>query len=172
MLIVGLGNPGNGYQFTRHNAGYMIVDRLAQKWNLNFTISKKFDSELSQNRNHFLAKPQLYMNKSGEVVSRLVSYYKIPLSDIIIIHDDLDLKLNEYRLHFAKGPKIHNGVNSIEKALGSKDFFRYRVGIENRPDKSISGKDYVLQPFNSDEKAVIEKTAQEIALEIEKNFDL
>lgn len=150
-LIVGIGNPGERYEKTRHNVGFMIADVLASKIQIpNFKLQNKFQSLITNNQELILAKPQTFMNESGIGVAKLINFYHIAPSSLYVIHDDLDIKLGDYKIQFGKGPKQHNGVSSIEEELGVKEFWRVRVGIENRLEKSdpIKGEDYVLQPFD------------------------
>jgi len=137
-LIVGLGNPGAKYAQNRHNSGFMLVDYLKQ--------NASFNSDVEY------LKPQTFMNKSGDEVSRKVNFYKIKPEDLVVIHDDLDLKLGEYKIQKGKGPKIHNGINHIEERLGTKDFWRVRIGVDARPiENRLPGDAYVLQNFQSGE---------------------
>jgi peptidyl-tRNA hydrolase, PTH1 family len=178
-LIVGLGNPGKRYENTRHNVGFMVVEAFATKIlnlqltnsnkfsNSNFQFKKKFESDLLINDKFILAKPQTYMNLSGNTVSKIVNHYKIKHTDLWVIHDDLDLRLGEYKIQFAKGPKLHYGISSIEEKLGSNNFWRVRIGVDNREkDNRIAGEDYVLQPFSSQELDIINKTSAKIIEEL------
>jgi len=141
-LIVGLGNPGEKYLKNRHNVGFMFVDYLEE--------NKAFTSSV-----HYL-KPQTFMNKSGDEVSRKLNFYKLTPADLIVIHDDLDLKLGEYKIQRGKGPKVHNGVNHIEERLGSKDFWRVRLGVDARQQENRQpGESYVLENFLPTEKEIL-----------------
>ncbi len=138
-LIVGLGNPGDQYTHTRHNAGFLFVDELA----------KHLEPHDSRFR---LLKPETYMNASGEAVAHEANYYKIAPADIIVIHDDLDLRLGLWKKQKGVGPKLHYGIQSIEEKLGTKDFYRIRIGVDNRnADYRIPGEAYVLQRFTDGE---------------------
>lgn len=162
-LIVGLGNPGDKYFQTRHNVGFMVVDRLAEKVNLpDWTQSQKFQSVFTNNEESILAKPQTLMNESGKAIKKLASHYKIELDDIWIVHDDLDIFLGEYKVQKGKGPREHNGIDSVEKELGKEDFWRVRVGIDNRVEEKVPGEKYVLQRFEEEELVIIEKKVDEI----------
>lgn len=155
-LIVGLGNPGDKYYQTRHNVGFMVVDRLSEKINApEWTKSKKFESEFTNDEEYLLAKPQTFMNESGRAVRKLSSHYKIKIDDIWVIHDDLDIKLGEYKIQKAKGPRQHNGVESVEDELRKEDFWRVRVGVDNRVEEKIPGEKYVLQRFEDEELVII-----------------
>ncbi|MBI2098890.1 aminoacyl-tRNA hydrolase [Candidatus Uhrbacteria bacterium] len=133
-LIIGLGNPGREYETTRHNLGFMALDALRQELELpEFKENKKFQSLVSkgkrQNEEIILAKPLTFMNSSGEAVSRLFSYYKISLSDLLVIHDDIDLPWGAARLVRNRGSAGHKGVESVISSLGAKNFSRIKVGI-------------------------------------------
>lgn len=152
-LIVGLGNPGKKYKFNRHNVGQRVIDYLLQSNSHNNSVVCK--------------KLKTFMNDSGKEVSELVNYYKIDMDDLYVIHDDLDIVIGEYKIQKGTGPKGHNGVNSIEEVLGKDEFWRVRVGVENRdPDSRIPGETYVLQNFTEDEElklsGVFEKIADEL----------
>lgn len=165
-LIVGLGNKGEIYQNTRHNAGFLVIDKIAEMLGekRSFTLSKKFEAEILKSKEVILMKPQTYMNNSGRAVRKVLDYYKFEIDDLIVIHDDLDLKLGQYKIMKGVGPKIHNGLNSVERDLGAKDFLRVRVGVDSRISGNSygSGADYVLAKMDAAEKEVIEKTSIEI----------
>lgn len=147
-LIIGLGNPGGEYQNTRHNAGFLVADRLHDQKIPAGVVVKKSD---------------VFMNNSGTFVKSLYTKYSISNTDLYILHDDLDIPLGNYKIQFGTGPKDHNGVNSVEEELETKDFWRVRIGIDNRkPDDRIPGEEYTLQNFTADEKIILDKTIEEI----------
>lgn len=150
-LIVGLGNPGKKYKNTRHNVGHMVIERLHCESLTGGLVAKKSN---------------VFMNKSGDFVSKLVRQYRTNLPDLWIIHDDLDITLGEYKIQKGKGPKDHNGLLDIYEKLGTKDFWHVRVGVENRKGRGISGEKYVLQNFSEEElevvKEVLEKTVEDL----------
>lgn len=177
-LIVAIGNPSKKYESTRHNAGVIVLNSLLAKvfpeipWktekkflgdivelnlshltklkSLNVKLFNEVDKEFLNGDDKVLCVfPTTYMNNSGESVSTIVNFYKLKPSDVLVIHDDLDIVLGSYKLQFAKGPKVHNGIISIEKYL-KRDFFRLRIGIEARAQKLV-GMDYVLENFTKDE---------------------
>jgi PTH1 family peptidyl-tRNA hydrolase len=156
-LIVGLGNPGNRYRATRHNIGFMVLENLAAK--LEFDLSQKSFNALwgkgkIANKNVILAMPQTYMNLSGNAVRQLHAFFKTDLSNLIVIHDDLDLSFGSVRLKTGGGNAGHKGLASIEENLGSSEFMRIRLGIGKPADKSrIEG--YVLEPFAKEEQNVL-----------------
>jgi peptidyl-tRNA hydrolase, PTH1 family len=179
-LIVGLGNPGKKYERTRHNVGFMVIDALKnsktlklqnskQTQNQKFKFEKRFNAEILKVGEIILAKPQTFMNDSGDAVSAIVNFYKIDSTDLYIIHDDLDIKLGEYKIQKGKGPKQHNGILSVEEKLGRSDFWRIRVGIENREaENRISGEVYTLQDFTIDESNILSKVLEDISTKIQK----
>jgi PTH1 family peptidyl-tRNA hydrolase len=168
-LIVGLGNPEDKHKNNRHNSGFMVIDELAhllldEEW----SSVKKFQSLIIKHEGSFmLAKPQTFMNQSGKAVKKLIDQYKIESSDLWVIHDDLDIVLGDYKIQKGKGPKLHKGIESIEKELGKTDFWRVRIGIENRSaENKISGETYVLQDFTEEETKVIVPTIAKICGEV------
>lgn len=171
-IIVGLGNPGQEYINTRHNAGYRVVEETARRLGDleegegEFKKDNKFKAEALRIGDRLLLKPVTYMNRSGEAVAEAVGFYKVRMEDLWVIHDDLDIQLGEYKIQRGTGPKVHNGVNSIETALGEKDFNRVRVGIDNRTAEMrgrISGEEYVLGRLTKEEEEVIDRVGGEIA---------
>lgn len=155
-LIVGLGNPGKEYEKTRHNIGFMCIDKIANYFNVDFNMNK-FNGIYTQfNYNGekiILLKPLKYMNLSGEVVRDFVNFFKIDINDILIICDDLDTNIGTYRLRYKGSSGGHNGLKNIELHLNSKDYKRIKVGISN--NKNMDTKDYVLGKFNKEEMNLI-----------------
>ena len=159
-LIAGLGNPGSKYQGTRHNAGFMVLDRLAEI--IRVSVDRTKFSGLCGEGNWLgvrlvLLKPQTFMNLSGRAVTEAAHFYKIPPADIIVVHDDLDLPFGQLRLKEGGGHGGHNGLRSIIAELGSADFLRVRIGI-GRPDKGSAEK-YVLTPFTPEEAGFVRHVA-------------
>ena len=166
-LIVGLGNPGKEYEGTRHNVGFIVLETLATSDRQSVTsIGGKWEGELVRAGDVLLLKPMTFMNKSGVSIKKVMQFYKIKPVDLWVIHDDLDVKLGKFKIQRGKGPKQHNGVLSVEKELGTKDFWRVRVGVENRQDRSITGEKYVLMRFNEKERQKLMKVVEEIVEEI------
>lgn len=155
-LIVGLGNPGKEYNNTRHNIGFMCIDKLEQAFNIS-SNSSKFNgiySELNYNGEKIiLLKPQKYMNLSGEVVKDFVNFFKIDIADVLIICDDLDTQVGTYRLRYKGSSGGHNGLKNIELHLATNEYKRIKIGISN--NKNIDTKDYVLGKFTKEEKELI-----------------
>ena len=178
FLIVGLGNPGREYAQTRHNVGFWVIDELARRHNLtNFTSERKAltVSGRIKGQSVILAKPQTYMNLSGESVRALVDYYKIDIADIIVAYDDLDLPFGTLRLRNNGGHGGQNGVRNIILHLGTKDFSRVRFGI-GRPPGKMKARDYVLQKFHGDDeitaKQVTETAANAVELWLQEGIGL
>ena len=160
-LIVGLGNPGSRYQWTRHNAGFMVLDRLAEL--IRASVDRvKFNGLYGEGNwlgeRLVLLKPQAFMNLSGRAVTDAARFFKVPTADIIVIHDDLDLPFGQLRLKEGGGHGGHNGLRSIIAELGSADFLRIRIGI-GRPDKGSAEK-YVLTPFSPEETGFFPHVAE------------
>ena len=142
MIIVGLGNPGARYAQTRHSVGYLLIDYLQS---INHPTST-------------LYKTDCFMNLSGTFVQKILKQKKdLPLDQLYIAHDDLDIPLGKYKITYAKGPKAHNGITSIERALGTADFWRIRIGVDNRIHEptSLPGEGYVLSPFSEKERSLL-----------------
>lgn len=179
-LIFGLGNPGIKYAKNRHNAGFMAVDKLRKEWNFpDFKFSKKFNSEISEgnlklkikNYKILLAKPQTFMNRSGEAVRKIMKFYKLKPADLIVVHDDLDIDLGKYKISTDSSAAGHNGVQSIIDSLGTKKFTRLRIGIEGtrlRQKRKTSGDEFVLKNFTSSENKIIQKVSGNIATPLQK----
>lgn len=166
-LIVGLGNHGNEYDQTRHNAGFMFLDYIlkGQKFKLESKLKSLLLEATYNDKRLIFSKPQTYMNSVGESVVLISSYFKIKPQEILVVHDDLDIQLGKYKIAFAKGPKIHNGILSVENRLSTKNFWRLRIGIDNRnlvERESYPGSNYVLSKFKNDEITLLFNTFEEI----------
>lgn len=156
-VLVGLGNPGRVYRNTRHNVGFMTLDVLCQEINIKLSRMQSnalIGSGFVDERKVILAKPQTFMNLSGKAVSSLVKFYKIPLSQLLVIHDDIDLPFGTLRMRPGGGSAGQKGLASIIQQLGTQDFPRLRIGVD-RPPGQMSGADYVLQDFSTPEQAVL-----------------
>ncbi|MFH1217474.1 MAG: aminoacyl-tRNA hydrolase [Pseudomonadota bacterium] len=153
FLVVGLGNPGKKYQFTRHNVGFLYVDYLAEQLGSVFAASK-WQSEVAKanldNEQLILVKPQTFMNRSGIAVLAAASFYKIPPENIIVIHDDLDMPHGRIKVVVNRGAGGHNGIRSLISHIGNKDFVRIKAGI-GRPINNQEIEGYVLQDMTQQE---------------------
>ena len=166
MLIVGLGNPGSKYLHNRHTVGHMFVDWVASQiphstWHID--SHKLFDYQKitsEAGRKMILAKTRSYMNDSGRSVLAMIRYFDVTdVKTLVVAHDDLDLAVGDWKLDFAKGPKQHNGINSIESSNRTNLFWRLRIGVDNRtPDRRIPGETYVLQDFADEEHSSVVAT--------------
>jgi PTH1 family peptidyl-tRNA hydrolase len=149
FLIAGLGNPGEKYKLTRHNIGFLVIDEIAKNLTLKTTINNpNFKAEALKSSNIILAKPQTYMNLSGESVLPIADYYNIPNENIIVVHDDLDLAFGVVKFKIGGGHGGHNGLKSIDANLG-KDYIRVRIGIGKPENKDVAN--YVLSDFSKEE---------------------
>lgn len=162
-LIVGLGNPGREYETTRHNAGYWWVDELARLQNLSFKSEAKYHGLTARGQLHghemLLLKPQTFMNVSGRAVGALAQFYKIAPAEILVVHDELDLPPGVARLKIGGGHGGHNGLKDIIAHLGSKDFWRLRLGIGHPGDRAdVAG--YVLNDPRREEHELIDEAIQ------------
>jgi PTH1 family peptidyl-tRNA hydrolase len=170
FLIVGLGNPGADYAKTRHNAGFLLVEKLAAHWKCDWANEKKFRARIAKaGRNGskiLLCEPQTFMNLSGETVGALVDFYQLPLKQILVVVDDADLPLGEIRLRASGSSGGHHGLESIEQHLASRGFARLRIGI-GRQDGAREITDYVLGKFGSTESALLKKVLERASNQVE-----
>jgi peptidyl-tRNA hydrolase, PTH1 family len=172
-LIVGLGNPGTGYAGSRHNIGFMCLSAFAGEHRINFDKKQgqaRVGSGLIHDVQVVMARPQTYMNASGQAVEYLVKKYKVELVDLIVIHDDLDLPLGKIRIRKSGSAAGHHGIESIIEWLGSPDFIRVRVGI-GRPQTPESSEDavirFVLSNFTEAEKQIIAPVVSRVVESLE-----
>ncbi|MBM6840860.1 aminoacyl-tRNA hydrolase [[Clostridium] spiroforme] len=161
-LIVGLGNPGKEYEKTRHNTGFMVLDRLAEKLNTEIE-QNKFNGLYAKikykGEDVILLKPQTFMNLSGESVRKIMDFFKIGLEDIVVVYDDMDMPTGKLRLRQNGSAGGHNGIKNIILHTGSQNFCRIRVGIGRHPYMKVV--DYVLSRFTSEESSAITKGIEE-----------
>jgi PTH1 family peptidyl-tRNA hydrolase len=165
-LLIGLGNPTKKFDLTRHNVGKLFAGWLKK--------AQVQEGELE------IVQTECFMNESGGWVKRKISNLKFQISNLIIVHDDLDIPLGKFKIQFGKGPRLHNGVLSVEQTLGTKEFWRIRIGIDsrltgyqaNRLKNADSGEDYVLERFKPDEKKMLEVVFPEIRDELEARIRL
>ena len=165
-LIAGLGNPGPQYEQTRHNVGFWLLDQLAHDMKTTFTVDNKYHGQLAQCQSSedklFLLKPLLFMNRSGQSVASLANFYKIPPSNILIVHDELDIPAGAVRLKRGGGHGGHNGLRDIIACTNSRDFLRCRIGIAH-PGDSRQVSDYVLtKPSQSDRQNIVRAIADSL----------
>ncbi len=181
-LIVGLGNPGEKYIGTRHNLGFDVLDELTRKLNLvDWVKEDKFKSELIKVPELLLVKPQIYVNNSGMAVKSLASYYKIPISNIIVVHDELDLPLGKIKIRLGGAAAGHHGVESIINTLSTDQFIRIRLGIgtlqtqsSEHKRRALNAEKFVLEPFTHSEKPqikhIIKQAIKALDLLLEKGL--
>lgn len=164
-LLVGLGNPGQKYERTRHNIGFEIIDDLAKAWSIKLSDNKRFQGLVGETRGPsgdrlILLKPSTYMNRSGQSVRSVLDWYKLSPNDVLVIYDDMDLPIGKLRLRLSGSAGGHNGMKSIISHLGTQDFPRLRLGIsrannaENQADRTVVG--HVLGKFAPDERKVVD----------------
>ncbi len=162
-LIVGLGNPGNEYIGTRHNIGFMMLDYIAFKRNIEFRKEKFggiYAEDIIDSEKIILLKPQKYINLSGEVIKSYVDFFKIPLENILIINDDMDLDVGTYKLRLSGGSAGHNGLKNIEECLNTRNYRRIKIGISKV--KYIEKKDYVLGKLSPDDNQKLNDVKEEM----------
>ena len=169
-LIVGLGNPGGEYARTRHNAGFMLVEKLAAQWKADWTNERKFDARLAKatadGRKILLCEPQTYMNLSGEAVGSVTEFYQVPVGQVMVAVDDADLPLGEIRLRPGGSSGGHHGLESIEQHLGTREFARLRIGIGRKDGaRQITG--HVLGRFDDAEARLLEKVLERASGQID-----
>jgi PTH1 family peptidyl-tRNA hydrolase len=169
-LIVGLGNPGSDYDKTRHNAGFWLVDELTKQNSVHLKPELKFHGSSGKtqivSQDVWLLKPSTYMNNSGQAVNSIARYYKIDVEEILVVHDELDLQPGTVRLKKGGGHGGHNGLRDIISHLGSKEFYRLRLGI-GHPGNARDVSDYVLKTPSKSDKAQIEMCIDDSLREIQ-----
>ncbi|MFC1663979.1 aminoacyl-tRNA hydrolase [Patescibacteria group bacterium] len=180
FLIVGLGNPGQKFQKTRHNLGFEVIDEFSKENGFpEFKISKKFKSLVSEGsldkKKIILAKPQIFMNNSGKSVRSLIDFYKIKKMNLILVHDDIDLALGKIKISKGRGAAGHKGVESVILELKTKNFVRFRIGINNLKSEIKSTERFVLKKFSKEEqkivKEIIGKTAKAIEIFLKEGLE-
>jgi PTH1 family peptidyl-tRNA hydrolase len=171
MLIVGLGNPGRQYARTRHNAGFMVLDRLASRWRVEFALKKKFHARMAmldrEGHRLLLCQPETFMNASGEAVKAISGFYQVPSASILTVVDDADLALGEIRLRPRGSSGGHHGLESIEQHFGTREFPRLRIGIGREESGTREITDYVLSQFSAAEAELLEKVLTRACDQIE-----
>ena len=170
FLIVGLGNPGGDYAKTRHNAGFLLVEKLAAQWRASWSNQRKFQVRLARaergGRTVLLAEPQTFMNASGESVGALMKFYQLPPGRLLVVVDDADLPLGEIRLRPGGGTGGHHGLESVMQHLGSREYARLRIGI-GRQDESRQITGHVLGKFSPGESGLLDKVLEQAGSQLE-----
>ncbi|PYI50220.1 aminoacyl-tRNA hydrolase [Paenibacillus flagellatus] len=175
--IVGLGNPGAAYRNNRHNVGFMVLDRAAERWGI--TIGQnKFKAQIGEGhvkgQKVYLIKPMTYMNLSGESMRAFMDFYKVPLEDCVVVYDDLDTPFGQIRLRYQGSAGGHNGIKSIIQHMGTQTFDRIRVGV-SRPAPGFNIADYVLADFTKEEAKtlpdIVEKSVDALEFALEHDFN-
>ncbi len=173
-LIVGLGNPGNKFEYNRHNIGFLFLSFWAKKEELKFSDERKFEAEIAWGSNFVLVKPQTFMNESGRAVRKIMDFYKLSSEKLVLVYDDLDISFGKFKID-KKGPKIHNGVNSVKNQV-KEGFLHIRIGTRGKKYEEIKnqGKElaenYILKDFNKEEKEEINNIFENI-YQILKDYD-
>ncbi|MCK4619535.1 MAG: aminoacyl-tRNA hydrolase [Desulfobacterales bacterium] len=159
LLVVGLGNPGDAYVTTRHNAGFMVLDEVAESFSISIE-KRKFDAlfgrGLIEDSEVILAKPMAFMNLSGIPVQKILNYFKIPFENMLVIHDDIDLAFGRLQIKENGGHGGHKGLKSIIETVGGNNFVRLRIGI-GRSEEKIDVANYVLGKFSTNEKKLLDR---------------
>lgn len=173
-IIFGLGNHGEEYTKTRHNAGFMFLDcftreyHIDRKWERGF-LSLQLEVMVEEEK-ILLVKPLTFMNASGDCVREYLNFYKIKKDSFIIVHDDLDIPLGGYKIALAKGPVAHRGILDVEEKINNSDFWRIRIGIDNRKENNIDGRNYVLNRFINSELEILDLTLTKAVDELTKKW--
>ena len=176
LLVAGLGNPGPRHARDRHNVGWMVVDELARRWDA--SLKSKFNGRFGETRidGHRIAllEPETYMNESGRSISAAARFYKVPIEDVLVVHDDVDLELGRLQARAGGGLAGHNGLRSIAQALAGADFLRLRIGV-GRPGRGDPRDvaDFVLSPFDphEDRDGVVSRAADAVELVVREGLD-
>jgi peptidyl-tRNA hydrolase, PTH1 family len=170
-LIAGLGNPGIEYAQTRHNAGFMAVERFAARRQAVWGMEPRFQARLAraefEGRKLFLCEPLTYMNRSGLAVRAVAAYYQVPVNQVLIVVDDADMPLGQVRLRARGSTGGHHGLESVEQHLGTRDYARLRIGIGRRADGQREITDYVLGRFDASDRPWLEAILERVSLQIE-----
>ncbi|MBI4091352.1 aminoacyl-tRNA hydrolase [candidate division WWE3 bacterium] len=172
-LIAGLGNPGDKYQYTRHNVGFLILNAYVSKKvgdGVVWLDETKFRSQVYYLGDTILLKPQTFMNKVGSAVAEVLRYYRVSLEDLLVIHDDVDLEFLEVRLKKGSGAAGHHGVVDLISKLGTDDFRRLRVGVGRPEDKRFDVEDYVLKKFSAEDLSRLKEVFEEKIVGMIDNF--
>jgi PTH1 family peptidyl-tRNA hydrolase len=174
FLIVGLGNPGAEYANTRHNAGFLLAEKLAAKWKCDWANEKKFRARVAKTarkgKRIMLCEPLTFMNLSGETVGAIINFYQLPLAQLVVAADDADLPLGTIRLRAEGSSGGHHGLESVEQHVASREFARLKIGI-GRKDGSREITGYVLGRFDATETSLLEKVLDRAVNQVETWLD-
>ncbi len=178
FMVVGLGNPGLQYEKTRHNAGFMAVDRLSEKFGFDFN-KNKFEAIFGEckigDKRILAVKPQTYMNNSGRAVSKIASFYKIPYQNVLVIYDDISLDIGNIRIRRKGSAGGHNGIKDIIELAGTEEIPRIKVGVDKKPNPEYDLKDFVLGKIPKDKletfDAALDNTSKAVEEIIKKGID-
>jgi PTH1 family peptidyl-tRNA hydrolase len=174
FLIVGLGNPGAEYARTRHNAGFMLAEKLAATWKCDWAVEKKFRARMAKTgrdgKRVLLCEPQTFMNASGETVGAIVDFYQLPLGRLMVVVDDADLPVGTVRLRMSGSSGGHHGLESIEQHVASREFARLKIGI-GRKDNLREITNHVLGRFDAAENELMEKVLDRAAAQVDAWLD-
>ena len=178
FLVAGLGNPGLQYERTRHNAGFMAIDLLAQRYSFNFSKSKfdaKFEEIKMGSKRILLVKPQTYMNNSGTAISAIAKFYKIPTDKIIVMFDDISLDVGKIRIRRKGSAGGHKGIKDIIELLGTEDIMRIKIGVGSKPNPEYDLKDWVVgkmpKELQSDFEVALKAAADAVEEIINRGID-
>ncbi|WP_175330612.1 MULTISPECIES: aminoacyl-tRNA hydrolase [Candidatus Ichthyocystis] len=160
-LVIGLGNPGRQYCLTRHNVGFLWLDEWLKDSAAFFSEQQKFSAEVASMQDVTFMKPQTFMNLSGIAARKWVSFYRVPLDQVLVVHDELDLPFAELRIKFGGGSAGHNGIKSIAEGLESNSFWRLRVGIGRPTNPNQSVPNFVLGALSSSESNELRQLARD-----------
>ena len=173
-IIVGLGNPGSRYLFTRHNLGFMLIDVLAGDSLFKNKYKSLIQKKEMDNETVLLVKPQTFMNRSGQAVREILHFYKIPLENLLVIHDDKDLPFGTMKFQKSRGPGGHNGVKNIHQELNSKNYYRLKMGVALEENHIKDTADFVLSSFNKTEQKqlpdLLDRTVKAISCFLKEGF--
>lgn len=157
ILVIGLGNPGEKFENTRHNAGFVALDFFAKHHSfVDFKMVKKHNALVSEKDDVMLVKPQTFMNESGKAVKKITTHYKLPTTNLVVVHDEIDLLLGKFKITKDSGSGGHKGVDSIISHLGTKDFIRFKIGVCPEKGKPTSVETFVIKKFTKEEKDILD----------------
>lgn len=171
FLIAGLGNPGNDYAGTRHNIGFMLVDRLAGQWKTGWKLEKKFEARLARfedaGRKIILCQPQTFMNSSGEAIGAVIRFYQVAVERILVAVDDADLPLGQIRMRAEGSSGGHHGLESVEQQLATRQYPRLRLGIGRRESDGRQISNFVLGRFTAGEREMVDEELARASRQVE-----